>query len=456
LFKKIWKDNELEYSTAVTAEFPDGKIPENFKNCPTFSSETLDELLQVHFLNEQGLYALKKMMWVIKKTEFQLTYQPMVPQIAALLLTFMSEGDTYSLLKIMLAESKTLLDESHQYKAQEMRGLRWHLTLNQDDYEKFIQSFYENIGSKSKSFNKIQAHGQKIGFDINKMFQDMFKNLFFTWLPLNLVLRIFVCYMNEGVKIYYRMGYAALRNLKKEILAHKDPNTMKEMIRSKLMNLDDKAGKKLIKQGFSLSLKTIKKEFSKLEVDTTSLLKAKIVYRPHLSRSSSIVKDDAFETLWEWIPNTYKLSDPELVYSSYKDGFSLKSVLQKCADYDKACMIVIIKSDCNTIFGAFVTDMFHSAGVGKNLGNDESFVFVLFPYDKKFPCQQKDGTHLVCTREYFAIGDGNDGPAIHLDEELLKGHTYCSETYKNPQFNGKNNKFESEFQCLGMEIYAIE
>jgi len=355
----------------------------------------------------------------------------------------------------MLAESKLFLDESTQFHARQMRGLRWHLTLNQEDFEKFIKSFYENVTGKSQSFSEIQIHFDKIGFDYLKMFQEWFRQLFLGWLPVNLVLKIFACYMNEGIKIYYRMGYAACRVLKKDILACKDPNVMKDMIRNKLLNMDKKLSKKVIKKGFELTLKKIKKEFSKVEVDTTNLEKVKVHYRPHIARSSSIVKDDAFETLWEWIPNRNKLSDPELVYSSYKDGFSLRAVYAKCADYNGCSMIMILKSDQNTIFGAFIDEVF-SCESSKFVGSDECFVFSLYPEDKKYPCQKKEASHLLAAKEYFAIGDGLDGPAIHLDEDLLNGHSYHSESYGNPQFNGKKDKLDSEFKCLSMEVYILE
>ena len=38
---------------------------------------------------------------------------------------------------MMLQESARLLDETQQYMAEEMKGLRWHLTLNREDFEKY-------------------------------------------------------------------------------------------------------------------------------------------------------------------------------------------------------------------------------------------------------------------------------------------------------------------------------
>ena len=36
----------------------------------------------------------------------------------------------------MLSHSKELLDETNQFNARLMRGLRWHFTLKEEDFEK--------------------------------------------------------------------------------------------------------------------------------------------------------------------------------------------------------------------------------------------------------------------------------------------------------------------------------
>ena len=41
----------------------------------------------------------------------------------------------------------------------------------------------------------------------------------------------------------------------------------------------------------------------------------------------------------------------------------------------------------------------------KYIGTDEVFLFSLFPQEKKYSCKLKQGNHLMCTREFFSIGD---------------------------------------------------
>jgi len=93
---------------------------------------------------------------------------------------------------------------------------------------RFIKSFYNYVLKKSKAFVLIEKHLTSIGYNYVELFSDWFKNLFFGFLPLpvkisqnmvfvtcdKVILRIFVTYLNEGIKIYYRMGYALLRTFK--------------------------------------------------------------------------------------------------------------------------------------------------------------------------------------------------------------------------------------------------
>ena len=57
IFKKTWSDNELEYKSAISFQFPDSRIPASFKNVPTLTHiEFLENVLVVHFLNDEGIY----------------------------------------------------------------------------------------------------------------------------------------------------------------------------------------------------------------------------------------------------------------------------------------------------------------------------------------------------------------------------------------------------------------
>ena len=54
LFKRLYADNDIEYEVTLKSTF-NNRIPSDFKNVPTFSSnENLDDLLKNSILNEEG------------------------------------------------------------------------------------------------------------------------------------------------------------------------------------------------------------------------------------------------------------------------------------------------------------------------------------------------------------------------------------------------------------------
>lgn len=81
----------------------------------------------------------------------------------------------------------------------------------------------------------MEAHFKKIGFNFVDMFKEWFESIFLGYYPLNVrsmqplkyiktfqlnlrfqvVLQIFVAFLNEGIKIYFRYAYATLKTFKK-------------------------------------------------------------------------------------------------------------------------------------------------------------------------------------------------------------------------------------------------
>ncbi len=136
MFKKTFENNELDYESSLKVIFQEN-VPMSFKNTCTFADEErLEDVLKINFLTDEGKYTVKKILWIFRKSFSKLDYCPMLPQSLALLLLFLSEAETYTVTRIMLEESVRLLDETGQYAAEEMKGLRWHFTLNKEDFEK--------------------------------------------------------------------------------------------------------------------------------------------------------------------------------------------------------------------------------------------------------------------------------------------------------------------------------
>lgn len=53
---------------------------------------------------------------------------------------------------------------------------------------------------------------------------------------------------------------------------------------------------------------------------------------------------EQFETIWEWLPEIYKLCDPHLIFSTNRDGHSLKHLVGSCSLYIKNPVLILIES----------------------------------------------------------------------------------------------------------------
>ena len=110
LFEKSdTEQNEREYQIYLNTAF-EGRIPDDFKNVPLFSEQSdLEEILRFHLLTNKGLLALKRVLWTLKETMTIIEYNPMLIQIISMLLIFLSESDSYCVIKKMITISEQMI-----------------------------------------------------------------------------------------------------------------------------------------------------------------------------------------------------------------------------------------------------------------------------------------------------------------------------------------------------------
>lgn len=106
LFKMTFVDCAAQYKATVGVVFKNRELPTSFKNVPLFgvqedffdefedvveTDRKLQLLLHCHMLKEQGIQALVRLLWVIHQQFHQVEYNPMLLQLAPMLLIFLKE-----------------------------------------------------------------------------------------------------------------------------------------------------------------------------------------------------------------------------------------------------------------------------------------------------------------------------------------------------------------------------
>lgn len=150
IFHRFNEDNLTQYEIVSNLIFKESGR-ESFLNVPTFTeNDDYDEMCKFLVLNHKGhavniilfyilntiviisliLKALKRLLWILKKTEL-IEYSPLLIHILSFLILFLHESETYFIIKILIKESKIIYSKKPE-------SLKWQFTINEIDHLKFI------------------------------------------------------------------------------------------------------------------------------------------------------------------------------------------------------------------------------------------------------------------------------------------------------------------------------
>ena len=123
---------DLHRATRLEKEDYDNKRAEVLKGrqfselgdqTPTFCDKTLEEVIPFNYLNEEGIKALREVLWLLNGVLPKMEYCPGLVSVASFLLLFLSKEETYELLRNIVEADLNPGDLSN---------IRWHFryTLN--------------------------------------------------------------------------------------------------------------------------------------------------------------------------------------------------------------------------------------------------------------------------------------------------------------------------------------
>ena len=162
-------------------------MPDEFKHIPTFSNFfRIEDAVLKMYLNDDGLQALSRIMWVISNFNTSILYSPIIVNLASLLLIYLNEEETYEILTKMIRNSKTSIISNY-------------FTLNQNDFGKLVGMISKIIKQKrpdlGESFSNICTTLEEcISYIINS-----FGIGYFPFTFLSRVLSIFITERNKGL-----------------------------------------------------------------------------------------------------------------------------------------------------------------------------------------------------------------------------------------------------------------
>jgi len=137
--------------------------------------------------------------------------------------------------------------------------------------------------------------------------------------------------------------------------------------------------------------------------------------------------------------------------------------------------LMFIRTDTNVVFGAYLTRPWRSEEHAfphhykSYWGTTDTFVFTLQPKFVRYPwvghaCATED-ERKACPRQFMtgcsssiAIGGGDAGFAIELDDDMHNGSSHISATFGNPPLHwaggaAPGQKIPASFKCVSLELW---
>jgi hypothetical protein len=331
-------------------------------------------------------------------------------------------------------------------------GLRWHTRFdyntNYKIYSSMTESFRELCGITLKD---LIQHLDTLGFDLTKLHQDMVENFFLEYFNFNIIQKIFPLYLNEGIKILYRISAAVLNFFKAYLIKINHPDDVLPEIKRLCRQLKDENELFLFAFEYKLA-RTNNKYENQTTVVPNYNLEINNYHLPKLSKQSQLIDNDIILKLWSMMPNSFRVKDAELAYSTELNGFSLKSIFNLIEFHHKdpmSYMLFLIQTFDGEVFGGLVSQLFRHTNL-KWVRPLESYIVTIKPELKIYAEHKFTDYILNCDNESISFINGQVGPCIKFDKNLSTGLTYYNEYYRSPPLVGKN-----EFEIKVLEIIIL-
>ncbi|XP_039555501.1 TLD domain-containing protein 2 isoform X2 [Passer montanus] len=166
-----------------------------------------------------------------------------------------------------------------------------------------------------------------------------------------------------------------------------------------------------------------------------------------LSTPSSILRDREIEELSPQLPPRLTQQPWHLLYSTGRDGFSLRTLYRSGARPDSPALLLIRDTEAQA-FGAFSASAIRSSS--GFYGTGETFLFSFCPELKVFRWTGKNDFFLKGDANLLMVGGGSGRFGLWLDGDLHHGGSQPCETFDNETLSHRE-----EFCIQDLEMWGL-
>lgn len=430
-----------DYEKELIALF--GRVDPMHFQAPCFGSPIDWTRIQV---SEGEIETIKKLLCIIGHAHPQLEYTPLIPAIVAILTKYMGPSDVLACMASMI--------EGHAIPASKRADWAY-FPLHRRDYLVFERVFEDLLRTfvpkVSKHLSKLQLQEK----DYAPAWDKVLSELFISFLPWQLVVRIFDSYLVEGYKILLRYAIAHVIIRQSRLLTCSRGEVFDHVLGQPV------AYDELLVDMYYRTAMTVKFERSLIQRyrnrrrkhsigDFDSEDKLLVFHRPlpHLIRPSSFLKDEHWVQIWSWIPPRYRLLNLDLAFSTVEHGRHLLNIFDRCQGAEP--LLMAIETISGKVIGAYLSKALTTAHGHRFYGTGESFLFSLTKGSaRKYEWDIKSGSmaFICATESFLALGTGVDF-GLWIDKYLMQVTSSPSVTFANPPLVSKGNPEDLRIHCL--------
>ena len=450
---------------------------------PTFCDKKLEEVIPFTYLNEEGIKALKEILWLLNGVLPKLEYCPALVGIASFLLLFLTKEETYELLRNVIEAD---------LNPGELSNIKWHFRYNLSENVRLYLSIVNSIMEISKpnvikQFKLIEEYGlPKI-----KLIQDMSDKFFLDYINFIGALKLLPLFLYEGVRTIYKFAFGLISICPFKIVKEVKGEEQQEI--NKVPTLSLLSDQIALEYDFEKRpeeevLKLYKERSNKLENwsffidsieewDLTSknnnFLKLKIPskikelfppvekckYIPSLFPESKILTKEILQKLWEKMPVDVKYTDGLILFDKVTSPEAdLNNIYKICEKMeDNFILLFVIKTKKGEIFGGIMDQVIKLYDNGRYRIPISAYLFSAEPETKVYAPKDRKHSEIVCFEAgALRYGNGEEGPAITLDSDLKTGWTQKNTVFGNDICLLKDYSDDGEFEIDNLEIYVMQ
>jgi hypothetical protein len=241
----------------------------------------------------------------------------------------------------------------------------------------------------------------------------------------------------EGVKTFYRIIYAIENEICEKKIKIKKLNELVFKIRELSRKIKDI--QELFNTSYKLNLTRFNNKFKEIngedlndKIENSGIemnkYKKDEYYLP-IIKGGNLLTDYEIMHLWEILPQEYKIKNGELIYQASKDGYNLPNLIGLEEKYTKNTIVLfLIETEKSDKFG-FISSNLIMHTDNQYQRPSASFLFTIKPKFKLYSPIDSDEILYVTTKD-FIFGNGSNGPAIQLNQDLKESVSYSGVALK--------------------------